>query len=243
VLEVCISYAIKFSAKNHKNQNKMETINYGKATLDIIKRKLCLKQTETSPVLDSWFERSKTVEITDIEDFMLRKFQKMLLRRIREWNEFELSEHFLGPIMAWVDFNTDYFSMFAERIIEAQTEKLLLTGKADMLVAGGDTEPDHPYLCLQEYKRQTDPNGDPLYQVISEMYAVSLKNNNSMPVYGISIAGKSWQFVVLQNMEYCISYSLTADSPQIFDIYKILKALKDILLENVKKQNDSTTTF
>jgi hypothetical protein len=216
----------------------METINFGKATLDIVKKKLHLKQIETSTVLDTWFERSKTVEITEIEDFMIRKFQKMMLRRIREWNEFELSEHFLGPIMAWIDFNTDYFSMFAERIIEIQTDKLILTGKADMIIAGGDTEPEHPYLCLQEYKRQTDPNGDPLYQVISEMYAASQKNNNSMPVYGISITGKIWQFVVLQNSEYYISYSFSADSIQIFEIYKILKALKDILIENAIRQEN-----
>ncbi len=217
----------------------METINYGKATKDIIKQKLGLKQVEVSLVLEAWFERSKTVEITDIEDFMLRKYQKMMLRRILEWNEFELSEHFLGPIMALVDFNTDYFSMFAERTIEFQSENYLLTGKADMLVASGETEPISPYLCLQEYKKQTEPTGHPLYQVISEMYAASQKNNNMMPVYGISIIGKMWQFVVLQNTEYFLSYSFTADSVQLFEIYKILKALKDILIENAIKENNS----
>jgi len=153
------------------------------------------------------------------------------------WNEFELSEHFLGPIMSMVDFNTDYFSMFAERTIEVQTENFLLTGKADMLVASGETEPICPYFCLQEYKRQTDPNGNPQFQVISEMYAASQKNNNAIPVYGISIIGKFWQFVVVQNSEYSLSYSFSADSNQIYDIYKILKALKDILIENVIKEN------
>ncbi len=213
----------------------METINYSNVTKDIIRKKLGLKNVEKCEFLTNWLDRSKTTEITDIETFVAEKLQKMMLRRIEEWNEFELSEHFIGPIMAMVDFNTDYFSMFAERTIEVQTENFLLTGKADMLVASGETEPISPYFCLQEYKRQTAPNNHPLFQVIAEMYAASQKNNNSKPVYGISIIGKMWQFVVLQNSDYCLSYSFTADSPQIFEIFKILKALKDILIENAIK--------
>jgi hypothetical protein len=215
----------------------METINYSKATKDIIKQKLGLKNVEKCDFLTNWLDRSKTTEITDIETFVVAKLQKMMIRRVEEWNEFELSEHFLGPIMALVDFNTDYFSMFAERTIEVQTEKYLLTGKTDMLVASGETEPINPYFCLQEYKRQTNPEGNPQSQVIIEMYAASQKNNDAKPVYGISIIGKMWQFVVLQNSEYCLSYSFTADSVQLFEIYKILKALKDILIENAIKEN------
>ncbi len=217
----------------------METINFSKVNKDTLKMKLGLKRIERCPILDLWFERSKTTEITDIEDFMLQKYQKMMIRRVDEWNEFELSEHFLGPIMALVDFNTDYFSMFAERIFEVQTENFLLTGKPDMMVASGESEPISPYFCLQEYKRQTDPNGNPLFQVISEMYAANQLNATQMPVYGISIIGVKWNFVVLKNNEYCTSYSLSADSDQMFDIYKILKALKDILIENAMQSNQN----
>jgi len=213
----------------------METINYGNVTKEMLKQKLGLKKSEECNFLNEWLERSKTAEITEIEDFMLHKYQKILINRIIEWNEFELSEHFLGPIMTLIDFNTDYFSMFAERTIEVQTENFLLTGKADMLVASGYTEPISPYFCLQEYKRQTNPNGHPLFQVICEMFAASQKNKNELPVYGIAILGTAWQFVVLRNSEYCLSYSFSADSPQLFEIYKILKALKDILIENAIK--------
>jgi len=212
----------------------METINFSKCNKDIIKNKLGLKRVDDSIDLTTWLEKSKTVEITDIENFMINKYQKMMIQRVEEWNEFELSQHFLGPIMALVDFNTEYFSMFAERILEVQTEKFTISGKADFMVASGEKEPISPYFCMQEYKQQSDPNGNPLYQVISEMYAAQQKNNTNMPIYGISIIGIKWQFIVLQNTEYCISYSYSADSPQIYEIFKILKALKNILIENVK---------
>jgi len=212
----------------------METINFGKATKDILKLKLGLKQINKSEDLDLWFRKSKEIEITDIEYFVVEKLQNMMIRRVHEWNEFELSEHFIGPIMAMVDFNTDYFSMFAERTLEIETEKYFLTGKADLLVASGETDPILPYLCVQEYKRQTDPNGDPLYQVVCEMFVAAQKNNNTLPIYGISILGVKWNFIILKNNEYCVSYSFSADSVQIFEIFKIIKALKEILLENTK---------
>ncbi len=218
----------------------METINYSKVTLEILKYKFGLRKNNNNELINQWFEKSKEYTLDDFENRFIEKYQKLLISKVELWNEFELSEHFLGPIMTLVDFNTEYFSMFAERTIEVQTEKFLLTGKADILVASGETEPISPYFCLQEYKRQTDPNGNPQFQVIGEMYAASQKNNNSFPIYGISILGKTWQFVVLQNYKYSLSYSFTADSIQLFEIYKILKALKDILIENAIKECGKT---
>jgi len=215
----------------------METINFSKVTKEMLKQKFGLRKTENNELITSWFEKSKTYTLDAFETQFITKYQKLLISKVELWNEFELSEHFLGPIMSMVDFNTEYFSMFAERTIEVQTEHFLLTGKADMIVASGETEPVNPYFCLQEYKRQTDPNGNPQFQVISEMYAATQKNNNAMPIYGISIIGKMWQFVALQKNEYSLSYSFSADSVQIFEIYKILKALKDILIENAINEN------
>jgi len=215
----------------------METINFSKVTKEMLKQKFGLRKTENNELITSWFEKSKTYTLDAFETQFITKYQKLLISKVELWNEFELSEHFLGPIMSMVDFNTEYFSMFAERTIEVQTEHFLLTGKADMIVASGETEPVNPYFCLQEYKRQTDPNGNPQFHVISEMYAATQKNNNAMPIYGISIIGKMWQFVALQKNEYSLSYSFSADSVQIFEIYKILKALKDILIENAINEN------
>ena len=43
--------------------------------------------------------------------------------------------------------------------------------------------------------------------------------------------GEYWHFMALQQDDYCISKSFAADDEEIFDIFKILKALKAILIE------------
>jgi hypothetical protein len=51
--------------------------------------------------------------------------------------------------------------------------------------------------------------------------------------------GVKWNFIVLSNNEYCTSYSFSADSDQMFEIYKIVKSLKDILIENITNENSA----
>jgi hypothetical protein len=48
------------------------------------------------------------------------------------------------------------------------------------------------------------------------------------------VTGKFWQFLILQNQEYCVSKSFATDDEEIFEVVKILKALKDILLDIAK---------
>jgi hypothetical protein len=49
--------------------------------------------------------------------------------------------------------------------------------------------------------------------------------------------GKVWNFITLKNNEYTISKSYAADDEEIFEIFKILKALKNIIIENSLKYN------
>ena len=50
-------------------------------------------------------------------------------------------------------------------------------------------------------------------------------------VHGVYVVGEYWHFMALQQDDYCISKSFAADDEEIFDIFKILKALKAILIE------------
>lgn len=60
---------------------------------------------------------------------MLLRLQHTLIRRIDDWNEGELSEYFIGPLIALIDFNTDYFSVFSERPLETQIGEYKLDGQ------------------------------------------------------------------------------------------------------------------
>lgn len=55
----------------------------------------------------------------------------------------------------------------------------------------------------------------------------------AMPIYGCYVVGRSWFFMVLEGKEYAISEMYVATKSEIFDIVKLLKGLKVILLAQV----------
>ncbi len=212
----------------------IETIFFSKCTKELLKETFGLHQIWTSPLLDEWFERAEAINPEDFELKVLEVIRHTLIRRCDDWNEFELSEHFIGPLIAIVDFNTDYFSTFLERPLEAEVGEYKLMGKPDLMVAKGETTPKIPYFCFQEYKKQIDPEGNPLYQALGEMLAAASLHPSKHPIYGVGVIGKLWHFVILQGKEYAISKGFLADDEDIVTIFKILKALKIILIEIAK---------
>jgi len=210
-------------------------IIFSKCTKSFLKKTFFLEQIQDNKLLENWINQSKTIELDDIEFGLLKRIQKTLNNRVDDWNEYELSEHFISPIMALVDFNTANFSAFVNRTISAQINGYELYGKPDFFVARGESEPETPFFCFQEYKKEIDPEGHPTYQALAEMLVARELNNNKIPIYGVSVMGKVWNFITLKNNEYTISKSYAADDEEIFEIFKILKALKNIIIENSLK--------
>jgi len=60
-------------------------------------------------------------------------------------------------------------------------------------------------------------------------------NNNQRPVYGVTVKGEKWQFLVLQGKEYAVSNSYISTDEELFEIVKLLKHLKSIIEEYVKQ--------
>jgi len=208
----------------------MEIINFSKCTQDFLKENFGLKRVLKHKVLNDWFEKSEQQIIDDVDTNVLLRLQNRLLLKSEFWNEVELSEHFIGPVLSLIDFNTEYFSAFADRTIEAEIGEYKFIGKPDFMIASGDEFPKIPLFCFQEYKKQTDPEGNPNSQAVAEMFAAFILNNNQRPIYGVSVIGQAWQFIVFDNKEYCLSKKYNADDEEIFLIFKTLKALKKILL-------------
>ena len=78
---------------------------------------------------------------------------------------------------------------------------------------------------MNEYKRESDPTGDPRGQALIAMLAAQNLNNSGDIVFGCYITGKSWRFMVLENKTYAISKSYSADDEEIADIFRIMKGL------------------
>ena len=213
----------------------METITFGTCTKQMLKKHFGLHQLWQSALLDAWLTTAAALELDEFEQAMLLRLQHTLIRRCDDWNEAELSEYFIGPIIALLDFNTDYFSVFTQRPLEAEIGQYKLMGKPDLIVAKGEAEPEVPYFCFQEYKKQIAPEGNPVYQALGEMLAARALSQHEHPVYGGGVIGKLWHFLVLQGNEYVVSKGFLADDEEIFAIFEILKALKAILIEIAKQ--------
>ncbi len=198
------------------------------AKLDL-ERTFGLEQIDRLPALDEWIASSAAIPVSDMERQLVQGYQANLIYRGDDWNELELTEHFIAPMMTLVNFNTRIFGLFVERPLSAIVGDYELSGEPDAIIAKGRRAPETPYFCFHEYKKEAEPKGDPAGQALVAMLVAQELNKHSAPVYGLFVNGSKWRFMALQEKEYAISTSFPADRDEVFDILKILKRLKQII--------------
>ena len=163
----------------------------------------------------------------------LFQHSEKLLLNAHDWNETELAYNFIGPVMALVNYTSEAFNFFAERLVSGVVEGFEMSGKPDGMIASGFREPKMPYFCFQEYKKDQDPEGDPAGQVLAAMLVAQVLNEHHHPIYGGYVKGRDWFFMVLRGKQYAISEPYIATRDDVFDIFRILKALKAIIADLV----------
>ena len=103
-------------------------------------------------------------------------------------------------------------------------------GEPDFAVATGIEVPETPYFFLQEYKKSMEQKGDPAGQCLAAMLVAQEMNEHRTAIYGCHVIGADWYFMLLQGKEYIITPAYVATRDDIFDIFRILKALKQIII-------------
>lgn len=187
-------------------------------------------ETECS-LLSNW--RSTPAEITDFERRILLDLQEPLVWGGKAWNEVELENKFISPLMMAVKFDDRKIGYFLERYLEGVVGDYALSGIVDGMIATGFRDPDIPLFCMHEYKRSIDNQGSPDAQALAAMLVAREKNNNDKPIYGLYVVGLTWNFMVLSGNEYAISKDYKADDDEVFAIFTMLKALKQIIKEEL----------
>ncbi len=210
--------------------------NFKDWTLAKLDKTFHLEQVLTCSILEQWL--NSEVILSDFEREALLTFREQLLLNVHDWNETELAYNFIGPMMALTKYTSKKFNFFAERPFGGTVDGLEINGRPDGIIASGFREPEMPYFCFQEYKRETDPEGDPAGQVLVAMLVAQELNEHRYPVYGCYIKGSFWYFLVLKEREYGISNPYVATSDDVFDIFRILKRLKQIIMEMIGGQTD-----
>ncbi|MCP4345686.1 MAG: hypothetical protein GY795_09185 [Desulfobacterales bacterium] len=186
-------------------------------------------------VLQTWLNEQN--EISEQERGYLLILQEYLQEHVEDWNEQELAMHFIGPMFALVKFDYERrFGLFAERPLNGVVNGVEMGGRPDGMIAEGYRRPKKPYFCFQEYKKDKDPEGDPQAQVLAAMLVAQEINEHQFPVYGCYVRGRFWFFMALQGREYCTSDGYVATREDIFDILRILKVLKQMIIGRVKSE-------
>ena len=134
-------------------------LNFRDSTLAQLEKMFGLEQVATLPALDAWLKSDAA--IADFERQVLLTLREHLLLNAHDWNETELAYNFIGPLIAFVNYSTKKFNFFAERMFNGTVDGIEMGGKPDGMIASGFREPERPYFCFQEYKKDQDPEGDP----------------------------------------------------------------------------------
>lgn len=129
-----------------------------------------------------------------------------------------------------VDYQTDKYHFFLGRQLEAKFKNFTLKGRVDGVLASGMFEPELPFFCFHEYKKEKGADNDPIAQLLSAMIAAQKINNNQQPVYGCLVLGRNWFFMTLNGKEFCISNNFSSThEDELQDIFRILKNMKTII--------------
>ena len=212
--------------------NFIQKSTFREWTLDKIDEAFNTKQiwemNELSELLNSEYTPN------EMETWFLKELQSVYSLGGDNWNEVELENKFISPLIVLAKLNDERFSYFLERDLEVTIDDYNLSGKVDGMIASGFRNPKKPFFCLKEYKSQTDPtmdiaNGDPVGQALIAMMVAQTLNNNGKPVYGCYVIGRSWNFMALVGKEYAISNVYTCTTDELLDIFRILKGLRNII--------------
>ena len=211
--------------------------SFNDCRLAYLEKAFGVRQVQNMEALESWQSKATPIFPSENEASFLKIIQE-LLKINASWNEQELSLHFVGPVFSLINFTEPYrFNLFAERFLSAiiqniDNEPVLLQGKPDEFIASGYREPEIPFFCFNEFKKETDIRGDPAGQVLAAMLVgQKLNNTENRPIYGCYIIGRDWYFMTLLDKKFCISQDFSAVTDDIFKIFAMLKALKEIIME------------
>ena len=142
----------------------MKTSNFRDWTLDALDDTFGLQQVREHAVLTEWLAREHAV--SPFEHEYLVGLQKTLILGVDSWNEVELENKLISPLIVFVDFDNEQFAYFLERDLQATIGEHHLIGKVDGMIAAGFRNPRVPYFCLNEYKKHLDPTGNPAAQAL-----------------------------------------------------------------------------
>jgi hypothetical protein len=182
------------------------------------------------PLLEEWV--TTTTILKPWEEELFSVIFQNLAEKISGWNEEMLKMNFVSPVLILGYLQeTKQYKPYYENTIEATVGQYFLKVKSDMMIAKGILErAETPYFYFQEYKKVKDPKGDVTAQLLEAFLISQELNKNNKPLYGCTVIGKSWEFIIMEKNTYCISQSYDCTKKdELLQIIAILRKFKEIL--------------
>lgn len=203
----------------------MQKSNFRDWSLEKVERAFQLVQVSKLPILEELLSYEFTPNEHQVYN-LTELSQNYAEHGGDDWNEIELENKLISPVIVASGIDNKNFAYFLERELAIIIDEHELSGKVDGMIATGFRSPQMPYFCLNEYKRGTDPYGDPRGQALIAMLTAQRLNNNGKPIYGSYVIGRNWYFMALVGKEYAISKDFSCVDDEMFDIFRILKSLR-----------------
>lgn len=197
-------------------------------TTQQLEKKLNLHRVRHCDSLEAWL-KSPGVPLTDATKKELEELRDELDIYAPYWNEDELKWYFVSHLFRLINFKSPHYHLFINRTLKAKVGQYEMSGRVDAVIASGKFEPEAPFYCFHEYKREKGSADDPIAQLLSAMLVGRKLNDHNKPLYGTYIIGRLWFFVTLVGDHYCISNGHIASNNDIFEIYRIVSSLKEII--------------
>jgi hypothetical protein len=194
-------------------------------TLDSIEQTFGLVQVRTLPILDELLAHKHEADAYE-QRYLGSLREDYLMLGGDDWNEVELENKLISPLIVFSGISNQKYSYFLERELRDTIDDYEISGRVDGMIATGFRNPRKPYFCLSEYKRGTDPDGDPKGQALIAMFIAQHLNDYAKPIFGSYIIGRNWCFMALVGKEYAISTDFSCVDDEIFDIFRIMKSLR-----------------
>ncbi len=181
---------------------------------------------ENFALLESWLDAQ--TQLTEIEQEQMEELRQEAVNKADFWNEETLKMRFISPLLHSVVHFYDKqnrYDGFYDKEISATVEGIYLQTETDFMLAKGIGDiAETPYFHFQEYKRSRKSPPEPMAQLIEAFLIAQEKNKNGKPLYGLTITGRNWNFVVMEGKQYAVSYTFDATKKE--DLLKIIAVLR-----------------
>jgi hypothetical protein len=177
-----------------------------------------------TPLMKRWLDATAT--LADYEQVLFDNKLQEAVDNIEAWAEEDLKMNFISFILSLSHLQaTKYIRTFFDKTIEGTVEGHFLKTKTDFMIAKGVLDlAQTPYFHFQEYKKEKDPYGDPLAQLIEAFLIAQVRNQQKLPLFGCYIVGRLWYFATMEGKIYCVSRAF--DSTQSHDLLHIIAVLR-----------------